>query len=376
MLLQPLTVAGLLALPATQAFLLPPEVSDADTRIAHDLAVVGPQITEIHVLDVECPGCPILVKGKHGHNIQAPTDRANHLELTFTIDHQPAFDRLLVNGMEIYPSSNPLRALSEVLSAPQILDAEDGTHHDGRKHKRPHHGKLLPQRLGYGLNVAGKKDANGEFMLVDVDLQILEVGTTFIDGIPNVNVKLVKDKAGRLVISRIGTTEPKRLLEAAEGGPEECKTMLCTLMAIAKGTKEKLGKLKPFGKCHGGHAKGGMRPAGGHPHPNPLHGGGAHWRERYGKHSWGQLFKNIASHIILPVLIGIVAGVSISLVGMAVGTVLVSLWRMSRRRRSHRRSRRASRKEAAVAEEKAVLIEDQDPPPSYDEEETAKPAEI
>lgn len=315
MLLQPLTVAaGLLALPAAQAFLLPPEVSDADIQIAHDLEIAGPQVAEIQVIDVECPGCPILVRGKHGHNIQMPTDRANHLELTFTVDHQPAFDRLLLNGVELYPANDPLRVLGDVLSAPQILDAGERKHHGGKKHRRPHHNKLMPQQLGYGVNVSGKKDADGEFTLVELDLQILEIGTTFIDGIPNVNVKLIKDKAGRLVISHIEKTASKRLLEAAEGGPEECKTMLCKLMAIAQGAKERIGKLKPFGKCHGGHTKGGMRPASGHPHPHHHHApGSGHWREGYRKHSWGQLFKNIASHILLPVLIGIVAGVSISL---------------------------------------------------------------
>lgn len=322
MLLRPLTVAaGVLALPATQAFLLPPEVSDADIQIAHDLAIVGPQIAEVQVVDVECPGCPILVKGKHGHDIQVPADQKSHLELTFSIDHQPAFDRLLLNGFEMYPADNPLRALSEVLSAPQILDREERRH---KKHRGKHHGEPQPQRLGYGMQMSGRKDAAGEFTLVTIDLQILQLGTTAIDGIPNVSVKLVKDRDGRLAITQIEKTPStsKALDEAAEGGPEQCKTLMCALIALGKQTEAKLGKFKPFKHCLGGFfAKGGMRPHHhhGHPHPHPHHHRpphahhGGHWREGYRHHSWGQLFKNIGSHILLPVLIGIAAGVSISL---------------------------------------------------------------
>jgi hypothetical protein len=51
-------------------------------------------------------------------------------------------------------------------------------------------------------------------------------------------------------------------------------------------------------------------------HPNPHHHQrphAGHWAAPYQEHRWGKLFKHIASHILLPVLIGIFAGVSISL---------------------------------------------------------------
>ncbi|KAL2126423.1 hypothetical protein VTI74DRAFT_937 [Chaetomium olivicolor] len=415
MLLQPLTVAvGLLALPATQAFLIPPEVSDADIQVASTIESVGSQVAESQVVNLECPGCPILVKGRRGKGIQIKIHRPSHLELTFAVDHQPNHDRLLVNGFELYPSAD---ALHEVLTAPQAVDQrhhgaedkekrhhrnhdhdhdhhDDGEHHKKKKKKRPHKLTPLPQRLGFGLHVSQPiKDAEGRFELVEVELQIIEVGSAFINGIPDVKVKLIKDDSGRLLMSQIEKSESKSL---PKGSPKECETMMCKWLAIAR---ERLRKLKSFaGHCHGPKVKGGTmeHPPHGdevphtYPHPHrPHHGPGSDpskWIAPYQEHRWGKLFKHIASHILLPVLVGIVAGVTSSLIGMAVGKLVIVLWRTFFRRPSshHRRHRSSSRslhkaamKEAAVEEEKSVLMEHQDPPPAYEEEEeTAKRAQV
>ncbi|KAK3310750.1 uncharacterized protein B0T15DRAFT_547546 [Chaetomium strumarium] len=397
MLLKPLTVAaGLLAVPAAHAFLIPPEVSDADVQVANTIENIASQVAENQVVNVECPRCPILVNGRRGRPVQLKIHRPSHLELTFSVDRQPDHDRLLVNGFELYPSSDPL---GEALVAPQVIDGKrretrrhrEHDQHDGkpRAHrKRPHRLEPQPQRLGYGLRVGpAKKDADGQFELIEVDLQILEVGVTFIDGIPGIRVKLIQDGEGRLLMSQIEKSEPKNLLESPKGGPEECTTAMCKWLAIAR---EKLKNLKPFKHCHGPHVKGGMGhdDSDGVPHPYPHHQHGphaGHWAAPYHEHRWGKLFKHIASHILLPVLVGIFAGVSISLIGMAVGTVIVSLWRIffrrktqhgHRRRHSRRHSQlKAASKEAAFDEENASLMEHRDPPPSYQEEEAAKTAQ-
>jgi len=327
MLLKPLTVAaGLLAVPAAQAFLIPPEVSDADIQIANTIESIGSQVADSQVVNVECPGCPISVQGKRGKNIQLKIDRPSHLELAFSIDHLSDHDRLLVNGFEMYPSGDPLH---ETLSAPQVVDRREKDkrhyrehdHHDDGHRKRPHHLAPQPQRLGFGLHVGpSKKDTDGQFELVEVELQIIEVGVAFIDGIPSVKVKLIKDGEGRLLMSQIEKSEPK-FLDHPNGDAKECTTMLCKWLAIAR---EKLKGFKGFGHCHG--MKGGMNPHGageaphGHPHPQPPqphhpHDPAAgHWPPApYQERRWGKLFKYIAAHILLPVLIGIVAGVSVSL---------------------------------------------------------------
>lgn len=307
MLLKPLTVAaGLLAVPATQAFLIPPEVSDADIEIASTIESVGPQITESHVVDVECPGCPILVTGRRGKDVQLQIDRPSHLELTFSVDHQTDHDRLLVNGLELYPSHNPLR---EILVAPQVVDhREKKDKRHNREHRKRPHRLPQPQKLGFGVQVGQpKKDTDGQFELVEIELQIIEVGVAFVDGIPSVKVKVIKDGEGRLLMSQIEKGEPKHLLEVPKGGAEECTTMLCEYMAALRA---KLKSVKGFGHCHGGAMKG-SAPGGNVAHPHRP--SGDHWRAPYQERRWGMLFKYIASHILLPVLIGIVAGVSVSL---------------------------------------------------------------
>ncbi|KAK4042186.1 hypothetical protein C8A01DRAFT_33818 [Parachaetomium inaequale] len=380
MLLKPLTLAaGLLAVPATQAFLVPPEVSDADVQVANTIESIGAQVAQTQVIDVECPGCPILLTGRRGKHIQVYIDRPSHLELTFSVDHQPDHDRLLVNGLPIYPSDDLMR--TTLLSAPQIVDREDKEkrhrpehdHHDREHRRRPHKVTPQPQKLGFGLHVGtSQKDADGQFELVELELQIIAVGVAFIDGIPNVKVKLVKDAEGRLLMSQIEKGEPKQMLHHPGSGAEECTTVMCQWLAFARAKLEKLKNLKGFKNCHGG--KGGMKPpvSGEAPHHHPHHPAPDNWRAPYHEHRWGKLLKHMASHILLPVLIGIVAGVSVSLVGMAVGTVIVSLWRVLFRRRRHSHHshhHKAARKEAVFEEEKSGLMAYQDAPPSYEEQE-------
>lgn len=320
MLLKPLTVAaGLLALPATQAFLLPPEVGEADIRVADTIESIESQVAESQVVNVECPRCPILVKGHRGKDVLLKAHSPSHLELAFSIDHQPDHDRLLVNGFELYPSAD---AIHEVLTAPQIVDRKHygGKDKEKRHHRdREHHKKdkkrrkftPLPQRLGYGLHVSQPtKDADGHFELVEVELQIIEVGSAFIEGIPDVKVKLIKDESGHLLLSQI---EKSKSESFPKGGPEECETAMCRWLAIAR---EKLRKLKAFGGCHGPKVKGGMEhPPHGHPHPHGPHHGSdldhPHWTAQEPR--LGKLFKHIVSHILLPVLIGVVAGVTSAL---------------------------------------------------------------
>lgn len=322
MLLKPLSVAaGLLAAPAVHAFLLPPEVSEADIEIANTLEELTPQITESQVVELECPGCPVVVEGWGGQPEEVVlTDAITHLEMTFAVDHQPGFDRLLVNGFELYPSGDPV---NDALFAPQLLDLQTGDPdgEESKRHDDEHdhdYDRLEARPLGWGLRVSQpQKDAGGQFELVELDLQVVEVGVTFIADIPNIKIKLIKDASNRLAISQIEKTEPIKLVEIPTGGPEECQTLVCKMIAMAK---ESFKKLKSLGGCHG--MKGGMKPTGGdmphhphgHHHPHPHGPPSDQWPPvPYRKHSWGKLAKNIGSHILLPVLIGIVAGVSVSL---------------------------------------------------------------
>jgi len=259
---------------------------------------------------------------------------------------------------------------------------------DAEASKQLHAHRVNGEPLGFQMvaREAATKDNDG-LALVLVDLRIDSVGNTPVGGVPTVRITLVRNvDTGALAIGRIDTLEsepvapPQRL--------EDCDSFECFLAVIkehAAKVKEHMSKMRPG--CHKGVK--GATAKGPSPAPNQHHGGhhGGHRGGHHGHkkpqvadiyHSWGQLFKNIAAHILLPVAVGIIAGVSVSLVGMLVGTMIVSVYRFffrrsrhGRRARAHSRSQhKAARKEAAAAEveEKSGLMEHQDPPPSYDEE--------
>ncbi|KAK3366998.1 hypothetical protein B0T24DRAFT_376259 [Lasiosphaeria ovina] len=392
MLFKPLAIAAasLLAAPAVNAFLLPPELTEADLRIADprplDAAASVPSIQEKHVVKLECPGCPLVL----GPHVTAES-KPNHLELSFTVDHQPTHDRLLLNGFELYPVADPMH---NILAAPQVLDRRNNkkARKDAKKNKeealvshhkfrRPNPKLIRPALpLGFGLEVhAPIKDTATGLELIAIDLDIIEIGTVFMDGIPSVHVKLIKQADGRLLVHSIEKSDPVTSLSSA---PSECVTVLCRWMAAVHDKIQSMKASKPR-PCHGNKAGAAaavmpvpeaVAPA------EPAQDFEAMPIPHHRKHSWSQLFKNIASHILLPVLIGIVAGVSVSLVGMVVGTLIVSLWRRffrrpssssgsgHRRHHSHHSHHRASLKEAVIAEEKAGLMEYQEEPSPYQDE--------
>ncbi|KAK1758528.1 hypothetical protein QBC47DRAFT_144331 [Echria macrotheca] len=374
-----------LAASAANAFLLPPEITESDVKIA---SAAAPSSAESQVVSVDCPGCSVTIHGPLGTRVIQ--DKPNHLELTFNIDHQPEGDRLLVNGFELIP--NPVPA---VLTAPQVPDwkfghgpfgpgrrGPFGWHHkpkDGEDHH--HHGppnglppflRIDPPALGFAMEASSSvRDPDSQLELVTLDFQIFKVAESFVEGIPELHIKLIKDASGRLMLGNVEQSVPAPKVE--DDKPAECKTLLCKWFTaiFPKGPSRPCHRQKH----HGGAAENVAAPV------------GEDARERWeagmrAEHSWGQLFKNVASHILLPVLIGIIAGVTVSAIGMVVGTVIVALWRTFVRRPSrhhHRHHRRHSShhhkappKEAAVEDEKSGLMENQDLPPAYDAEDVKK----
>ncbi len=383
MQLKPIIAAAGLTATAANALLLLPDVSVDDivttlpvpTEVYDEINTLQiAQIAQTQNLKLECPGCPVRVfphwKGHHGEtNIK--TDIPSHLELDFSIampESPDGVDRLLLNGFELYPESNPFQ---NTLTATLLPDF-----HEGRVN-RPHHIKgprpHTAQNLGFGLQtrLIPSTDDDDDLDLVVVDLQIIEVGNVFVHGIPNVEIKLVKTPSGKLMIADVAAMASENTQKPPVDAQEECTTLFCRLMAMAR---ERLDRLRAGKHC-------GSRPDQANPendhievdmHPavNPP--------QEY-KHHWGHLFKNIATHILLPVAIGVMAGVTASIIGMMVGTFLVYLWRTFVRRpscarRQHRRhggSSKAGQNEVAVDDEKSGLMahqEEPDTPPAYVEE--------
>ncbi|KAK0729736.1 hypothetical protein B0H67DRAFT_596063 [Lasiosphaeris hirsuta] len=419
MLLKPLSLAAGLLAASANAFLVPPEVTSPDVEIASSINTAALKAAEAQVIKIDCPGCPVVFSGRHGPP-RVKTDKANHLELSFTIDQQPEFDRLLLNGFELYPTADPF---NEVLAVPQVLDRKKARKVDKAAVEKRHgpggpwggppfgkggpfggkaspwgngpwgkggpwgknggpnghpHWKPQPQPLGFGLQVSPVvKDAESQMELVSIDLQIIEIGTVFVDGIPGVHIELIKDPSGHLLIGKIETGAEPTLLEVEK--QDECTTLLCKWLAMVQDRIQGIKSGKP---CHGAQEDS-SAPSPDQAMPQEPESGND-WHKMHHHHSWGMLFKNIASHILLPVLIGIAAGVSVSLVGMVVGTLIVSLWRAffrrpgrhHRRHHSHHKSSAVHKETAVVEEEKSGLMGHQDPPPSYEADDVKKAADV
>lgn len=389
MLLRPFIAATGLAA-AANAFLLPPELSKTDIEIVEAIPAVdavwnAQNQAKAQTVNIECAGCPPVFKNHHGKPKKHHKQHPSHLELDFAIDES----RLMVNGFELYPNSDPF---ANVLVAPQIAEHKNKKHHN-KHHKddeqntkalkshhkfRPHDKKpkAVEQQLGFSLQIQPTQTADEVLDLIVVDLQIIEVGSIFVDSLPNVRVHLIKSPENELLIAKIEQTASSQ-----SGTGEECTTILCKWRAIIAA---QLAKMKMQG-CAGmlGHKAGHSGHHGQHHGQNP---GQMSHHHRH-QHGWALLFRKLTSHIILPVLVGIVAGVTVSILGMLVGTILVGLWRKVVRgqsffpshtcrrfgRSSHRHHHKASQQEAALAEEKSALMAAQEddelpPPPSYEDE--------
>jgi hypothetical protein len=237
-----------------------------------------------------------------------------------------------------------------------------------------------------------KGEADEKLELINIDLQIIEVGQTFVSSIPTVSVKLVKS-GDSLAIAKIDTKERTE----APGQPK-CEDLWCSVKEmLSKG----LGMFKkpcPGMMKHGSHHGAGQPkhekemsedvghvdiPGHGHPHHHHGHHGHHGFEKAHGHHRFFGMLAGVIRHVLLPVLIGIVAGVSFSLIGMVVISSVLCLVRFVRGKKAtgagcpfHRRMCRNKASEVeivVVEEEKSGLIanqEHQDPPPRYEEDTT------
>ncbi|KAL1852108.1 hypothetical protein VTK73DRAFT_9282 [Phialemonium thermophilum] len=361
MLFKQFTVAASLVA-ASHAILIPPEISSVAKTPTVEVFVDSQQ------LNVSCSRCSALLPGHAGQS---------HLELSFTIDHGPEHDRLLVNSFALYPTRD---VGFSVLSAPVVAD--DGAAEVKPKSHHHKHRKATPALpLGFGLKTNPVASFAGG-QVVSLDFKIVQVGAEFDVGVPTVRINLLKLPQGALAISNIQVLEDQDAEGDVADGQEKCDTWLCewikdmkAKMSHFKFRKPCAGKMGGWGAARPEHAH--PRPHPHHHHPHHPHHGEMSGPMEHGHHSAGMLAKSIAIHILLPVAIGIVAGVAVSFIGMIVATIIVAFWRMVFRRSSRRHAKRSQRKttvgEPAQTEEKSGLLDDQDPPPSYEEAEVKKP---
>ncbi|KAH0544611.1 hypothetical protein FGG08_001260 [Glutinoglossum americanum] len=321
-----------------RGFLLPPSAQgDAETLDTVDTVV------NTRLLKLDCPGCLFAESDRSGNGYHWDENVENSLFLNFTVERTNP-EVLTLNGAQLYPihmvppplsalqlpSSVSLTALSTITAA----SMEEG---------------IMPfvrLRLSYELTVRPKRPipAQGNFEILLFKVRILGIEGKPVTGLDTVEMTLLKSPENSLYIVSLDKSEPSHShlypspSEQEKAGEEkECMTLpiLCKWKAILgdklSGVKASLKGCHKFrpghskaGKAKGGHAKGHSASHSGKPHGHHTHH--AHHNDHRLSKFFRQL-RRVAAHILVPIFIGVAAGMTASAIGMAAGLLVVLLWK-------------------------------------------------
>lgn len=350
------------ALAVADAFLLPPEISAADTDLIKTLPFEDAVAIDSRVMEITCPGCPVFNDIDHQTH---PIEVDSVLKLNFSLVHDE-FDRLYLNNLQIYPVDRSGASFMEPLTAPQMYKNDDNTWE-----------YATTPKLGYAISVSRPMaSTQDQLELISINIEIIEVADVFLPLMPTVEIKLLKTPSNKLMIGDASISQPK-VARPKTGVQEECRTILCKWRAIVADRLSKLkgcGSKKPAGpiieiipahKTHGHH---------GRPHAHGKLPEGPHRPFRHHRHRHGgitRFLKGIVMHVVIPVLIGVMVGITASLLGMVVGHIAIFVWRILFRRNTPRQQYTKVQQEEATAkditDETKDFLEHQGPPPVYEE---------
>ncbi|KAN0089418.1 hypothetical protein V8E51_019678 [Hyaloscypha variabilis] len=347
---------------AADAFLLPPEISAADTDIINTLPFEDAVAVDGRVMEINCPGCPVInaIEDK-----MHPTQVDSVLKLDFRLVHDE-FDRLYLNNLQIYPMNPSAKNFLEPLTATQMVKNDDNTWEYSSTPK-----------LGYAITVGRPMvSSKDQLELVSIHVEILEVADVYLPSMPTVDLQLLETPSHKLMI---GDASINQSVKQVQPEHDECTTILCEWRAIVA---DRLSKLKGCGskkaspgpsiqiipQPHEGHGHHGR------PHSHGKHPDGPHRPYRHHRHRHGgitRFLKGIVMHVVIPVLIGVMVGITASLLGMIVGHIAIFVWRLLFRRNTPRQQyTKVQQEEAAVddvVDETKAFMAHQGPPPMYEE---------
>jgi hypothetical protein len=370
----------------SSAFLLPTEISNADIDIIKTLPFEDAVSIDNRVVEINCPGCPVVsdIEGKmHSAQVQSI------LQLNFSLAHEDGLDKLMLNGMQIYPLDPRSSTFMEPLTASQMVKTSDDTW-----------AYSSTPKLGYSLSIRHPAlDKNEQIDVISIHMEIVEVADQFLSGLPTVDIELLETPSHQLMIGNAEIHPPKSQVSKPTDDGQECTNMLCKWAAIFTDRLSKLkgacNKGKPIPveahpKHHGHHGQADSEPMEFHGHPGeaegrPKHHGhhgehdrphghgpdGPHrpYRHHHRHGGFSRFLRGIVMHIFIPVLIGIMVGVTVSLIGMVVGHILIFLWRITFRRGQSSQCRKYTRLaevEATTDDEAKSFLQHQGPPPEYE----------
>ncbi|KAL1987214.1 hypothetical protein VTN96DRAFT_4546 [Rasamsonia emersonii] len=269
---------------------------------------------------------------------------------------------LFVNDDQVFPLPPP----------PLNVNAVQRRESDGQE--------TAPISLGFALEAMPLMPPQDDMELLSVRFTVLDLAGHPVP-VDTLAIAVIKTATGELFIARteIEATAADRLSWSQCRGEPRCLRRLLfariqALMAAAKARMMSVGAKLPFrGKgCHGKpHLT--HRPHGEHPADfdhRPHHFGRPH-RHPHHRHGWHRTFSRVVRFIVVPAVLGVLAGLAASAIGMLVGQVIVFLW--LRYRRCTNDSRSAATVEQGSTMEKAALMSEEEPPaeelPPYSDEE-------
>ena len=349
--------AGAALLAVGQAFLLPPVISSADTDIVKSLPFEDAVAIDGRILQIACPGCPLLIKDIEGKI--HPTHIESALRLNFSLAHNDA-DQLLLNDLPIYPLDLLSDSFVESLVAPQLVKSPSDTWD-----------YASTPELGYSLRISHPvtKSNLDQLDLILVHLEILEVAGQFVNGVPIIELKLLETPSGKLMIGDAEIVSQKSPSPELTDDGQECTTIICKWRAIVA---DKLSKVKG---CNGKKSRpnahvSGARPHGhGRPRPHDHHRPHRPHRHHHRHGGFARFLRSVLLHVFIPILIGIVVGVTASVLGMVIGNLVIFAWRTLFRRGQHATYARIQQEETVTVEYEEFKsdIKQQDAPPLYEE---------
>lgn len=251
-------------------------------------------------------------------------------------------DVLFLNELPLYP---PHRFPLPPLLAAQIRDTA-----------KPQDAYAHLVNLGYELSILPEAStAKPDEHVITLELHVVQLNSLFVTGIPSIELQLVKKADGHLLWHDMQVKDavlpPSPSEVEKKKGEKECKslTLLCKWKALlgdrlatlkaahAKGChsldkhrSHGKGGAKKFGQGHAGGKHGGLddkthwRQGGhgrhGHSGHRGHHGHHSHMRAAWRKYGW------VVSRIIFPVTVGILAGLTVSAIGIIFGHLLSSIY--------------------------------------------------
>jgi len=226
-------------------------------------------------------------------------------------------------------------------------------------------------RLGYELSIrpVGRAE-DDQLELITINLQVVEIGDQFINGLENVELGLLMTASGKLMIGKLETTLTNNpVINPSENG-KKCSTLICKWRAIVA---DKFAVVKGSKGC-GSKTKGtssGRRP---HKHSGPprLHKGPHHQHHKHHRAArLLRMLKGVAIHVLIPIIIGVAVGMTASLIGMLVGNFVIFLWRAVYRRGQRGSYSVVKQDDNVVSEEldneSKAFLDHQGPPPVYED---------